>query len=186
MPVLNEQQKEVCKLQPSLKELLPRWETGFLISVFAIGFFVTLLSIAMMVSDAKASEVYCREYRTEITIAGQQQDAYGTACRRPDGTWQIQTDRDEETRLALIPIEDTAALPTVIVARVPTDEAEFFDGEVVVVEDWPDKPEFLFYEGSATHVIIDEGEEDGIFIIEEQESVVILENEDDEEIIILD
>ncbi|MDB4470865.1 RT0821/Lpp0805 family surface protein [Deltaproteobacteria bacterium] len=33
---------------------------------------------------------YCREYRQTVNIAGQQQDAYGTACRQPDGTWMIQ------------------------------------------------------------------------------------------------
>lgn len=32
---------------------------------------------------------YCREYVQNVTIAGQQQQAYGTACRQPDGTWKI-------------------------------------------------------------------------------------------------
>jgi len=32
---------------------------------------------------------YCREYQTTVTIGGQQQEAYGTACRQPDGSWQI-------------------------------------------------------------------------------------------------
>jgi len=32
---------------------------------------------------------YCREYRTSATIAGAVQQAYGTACRQPDGSWQI-------------------------------------------------------------------------------------------------
>ena len=34
---------------------------------------------------------YCREYRQTIVIGGEQQQAYGTACRQPDGTWQIQS-----------------------------------------------------------------------------------------------
>ena len=33
---------------------------------------------------------YCREYSQEIVIGGKQQAAYGTACRQPDGSWQIQ------------------------------------------------------------------------------------------------
>jgi surface antigen len=33
---------------------------------------------------------YCREYRQTITIGGEPQTSYGTACRQPDGTWQIQ------------------------------------------------------------------------------------------------
>jgi surface antigen len=32
---------------------------------------------------------YCREYRSVANIAGKQQQVYGTACRQPDGSWQI-------------------------------------------------------------------------------------------------
>jgi surface antigen len=32
---------------------------------------------------------YCREFQQSITVGGQTQDAYGTACRQPDGTWKI-------------------------------------------------------------------------------------------------
>ena len=32
---------------------------------------------------------YCREYRSVADIAGKQQQIYGTACRKPDGTWQV-------------------------------------------------------------------------------------------------
>ncbi len=38
----------------------------------------------------QGAEQYCREYRQTVDIAGQQQQAYGTACRQPDGTWMIQ------------------------------------------------------------------------------------------------
>ena len=34
---------------------------------------------------------YCREYRQEVIIGGEKQQAYGTACRQPDGTWKIQS-----------------------------------------------------------------------------------------------
>lgn len=33
---------------------------------------------------------YCREYTTTVNIGGKAQKAYGTACRQPDGTWQVQ------------------------------------------------------------------------------------------------
>ena len=33
---------------------------------------------------------YCREYIETVTINGEEQKAYGTACRQPDGSWQIQ------------------------------------------------------------------------------------------------
>ncbi len=32
---------------------------------------------------------YCREYQTTVTIGGQTQKAYGTACRQPDGSWKM-------------------------------------------------------------------------------------------------
>lgn len=32
---------------------------------------------------------YCREYQTNVTVGGRSEDGYGTACRQPDGSWQI-------------------------------------------------------------------------------------------------
>lgn len=32
---------------------------------------------------------YCREYLTTATVGGRVQDAYGQACRQPDGSWEI-------------------------------------------------------------------------------------------------
>jgi len=32
---------------------------------------------------------YCRKFTHEVTIGGQQQKAYGTACRQTDGQWKI-------------------------------------------------------------------------------------------------
>lgn len=32
---------------------------------------------------------YCREYSQTVNIGGQTEEAYGTACRQPDGTWKI-------------------------------------------------------------------------------------------------
>jgi len=31
----------------------------------------------------------CREYTTTVTVAGKQQQAYGTACRDAEGNWRI-------------------------------------------------------------------------------------------------
>jgi surface antigen len=33
---------------------------------------------------------YCREYRQDVRIGEEKHQAYGTACRQPDGTWKIQ------------------------------------------------------------------------------------------------
>lgn len=32
---------------------------------------------------------YCREFQQTVQIGGKTEQAYGTACRQPDGTWQI-------------------------------------------------------------------------------------------------
>ncbi len=32
---------------------------------------------------------YCREYQSAVVVDGQTQSAHGTACRQPDGTWQV-------------------------------------------------------------------------------------------------
>ena len=32
---------------------------------------------------------YCREYTLRAAVAGRQQQAFGIACRQPDGSWQI-------------------------------------------------------------------------------------------------
>jgi len=32
---------------------------------------------------------YCREYQTTVTVGGQKQSAYGTACQQPDGAWKV-------------------------------------------------------------------------------------------------
>lgn len=37
-------------------------------------------------SDAGA---YCREYQQTVTVGNRTEDAYGTACRQPDGSWKV-------------------------------------------------------------------------------------------------
>lgn len=37
----------------------------------------------------KQNGQYCREYITEIVVGNRVQQGYGTACRMPDGQWQI-------------------------------------------------------------------------------------------------
>jgi surface antigen len=32
---------------------------------------------------------YCREFSQKITVGGKTENGYGTACRQPDGSWQI-------------------------------------------------------------------------------------------------
>ena len=34
---------------------------------------------------------FCREYQQTITVGGQRENGFGTACRQPDGNWQLQS-----------------------------------------------------------------------------------------------
>ncbi len=48
-----------------------------------------------------ATGEYCREFQQTVVIGGRQEDAYGVACRQPDGSWQIHSAsraRDSGTR----------------------------------------------------------------------------------------
>jgi surface antigen len=38
----------------------------------------------------QASGEYCREFQQTVVIGGKQEEAYGVACRKPDGQWEIQ------------------------------------------------------------------------------------------------
>ncbi|WP_235185504.1 RT0821/Lpp0805 family surface protein [Desulfonatronum thiodismutans] len=33
---------------------------------------------------------YCREFVTQVEVGGKTEQAYGTACRMPDGSWKVQ------------------------------------------------------------------------------------------------
>jgi len=39
--------------------------------------------------DGWAGSRYCREFRQDVTIGDRTQEAYGTACRTPNGDWQL-------------------------------------------------------------------------------------------------
>ena len=36
-----------------------------------------------------ANGSYCREFQQNINVGGKSQQAYGTACQQPDGSWKI-------------------------------------------------------------------------------------------------
>lgn len=46
-------------------------------------------TVTPMRDGTSASGSYCREFQQTVTIGGKTERAYGTACRQPDGSWQI-------------------------------------------------------------------------------------------------
>lgn len=53
-------------------------------------------------------QMYCREYQQTVIIGGQAQDAYGKACRQPDGSWRIVN--DQSSMVEPVIIEDDAII----------------------------------------------------------------------------
>ena len=50
----------------------------------------TLVAIPMLApTKAQAAGEYCREYTKTISVGGRAAQGYGTACRQPDGAWEI-------------------------------------------------------------------------------------------------
>jgi surface antigen len=46
-------------------------------------------SVKATKDGTSSSGQYCREFQQTVTIGGKTEDAYGTACRQPDSSWQV-------------------------------------------------------------------------------------------------
>ena len=46
-------------------------------------------SVTAVREGTSTSGRYCREFQQTVNIGGRSQQAYGTACRQPDGSWQM-------------------------------------------------------------------------------------------------
>ena len=46
-------------------------------------------SVTPLRDGTSQSGEYCREFQQTVTVGGRTQQAYGIACRQPDGSWQI-------------------------------------------------------------------------------------------------
>jgi hypothetical protein len=68
---------------------------------------VTLLIGSYSPSHAATSGDYCREYTRTVYIGNQRQEAYGTACLRPDGQWEIVSEGNQIPATYLPPVTQT-------------------------------------------------------------------------------
>lgn len=46
-------------------------------------------SVTALRDGVSSAGRYCREFQQTVTIGGKTEQAYGTACQEPDGTWEI-------------------------------------------------------------------------------------------------
>lgn len=47
------------------------------------------LSLPFAAQADRENDRYCREFTRDVKIGGKHEQAYGIACRQPDGSWQI-------------------------------------------------------------------------------------------------
>lgn len=50
-------------------------------------------SVVALRDGTSSTGQYCREFQQTVTIGGRSEQAYGTACRQPDGAWQVVSTR---------------------------------------------------------------------------------------------
>ncbi len=48
-----------------------------------------IVAAAALFAGEASAQGYCREYSQSVSIGGQRQSSYGTACMQPDGSWQV-------------------------------------------------------------------------------------------------
>lgn len=46
-------------------------------------------SVKVLRDGTSTTGRYCREFQQEVNIGNKQESAYGTACRNPDGSWEV-------------------------------------------------------------------------------------------------
>ena len=46
-------------------------------------------SVSVLRDGRSSDGQYCREYQQTVTVGGRSEQAYGTACMQPDGSWRI-------------------------------------------------------------------------------------------------
>ncbi len=63
-------------------------------SKYIIPAFIVTAIISGFASETKA-QGYCREYTKNVTVGRRIQEAYGTACLQPDGSWQVVGSREQ-------------------------------------------------------------------------------------------
>ncbi len=80
---LNEQQQREHEAAQVLATKAPVGETIYWHEGNASG------NVTATREGASSSGRYCREFQHEVTIGGKREQSYGTACRQPDGSWEV-------------------------------------------------------------------------------------------------
>ncbi len=146
-------------------------------SIFLVGIVAIAMSMTLMVSNANAKQVHCREYQTKVLVGGKKENAYGTACLKPDGSWQIQKDAKGNTQLKIGHARQRVQDTRVIVMPASEVEMMYYDDALIVVDEyWYDEPEIFFYDEPETYVFIDDYSDEEIYIVEDgYDEVIILD-----------
>ncbi len=80
---LNEQQQREHEAAQVLATTAPIGETIYWHEGNASGY------VSPVREGSSSSGRYCREFQHKITVGGRLEEGYGTACRQPDGSWEV-------------------------------------------------------------------------------------------------
>ncbi len=80
---LNEQQQREHETAQVYATTAPIGETIYWREGNASGY------VAATREGSSSTGRYCREFQHEVTIGGKREQSYGTACRQPDGSWEV-------------------------------------------------------------------------------------------------
>ncbi|KLN60790.1 hypothetical protein WH96_09955 [Kiloniella spongiae] len=146
-------------------------------SIFLIGIVAITLSMTLMVTKANAKQVQCREYQTKVLVGGKKENAYGTACLKPDGSWQIQKDAKGNAQLKTGYARQRTQDTRVIVMPASEVEMMYYDDALIVVDEyWYDEPEIFYYDEPETYVFIDDYSDEEVYIVDDgYDDVIILD-----------
>ncbi len=80
---LNEQQQREHESAQVVATTAPIGETIFWSEGNASGY------VTPTREGTSSAGRYCREFQHEVSIGGKKEQSYGTACRQPDGSWEV-------------------------------------------------------------------------------------------------
>ncbi|HXQ49893.1 MAG TPA: hypothetical protein VN802_02260 [Stellaceae bacterium] len=72
--------------------------------------------------QASAASQTCREFQQTITVGGQPQEAHGTTCQQPDGSWKVVTQQQPAPQASVPPPPP----PSPQVAAVPVYPPSYY------------------------------------------------------------
>ena len=72
---------------------------------------ITAPATAPVATSSAPQTQHCREFQKTVTIGGRSQEAYGTSCLQPDGSWKIVSPEETSPSPAPPPVAAVPVFP---------------------------------------------------------------------------